>query len=877
MDASSALAKKRHRSDDDPVQRRARHVRDLIRDDGDDSDTSTVPSTLSHRVPDVLRDTDALRDPDARDADAGGAHPSAERLLLNLYEAPTNTTSMTLSELTAVFSLFRRKWIPTDMDPRLSVEHAANRFGDTSVDGQGHCLSDLVFTPRLETHQLDIAYKKELWVWAQLQYHFRTQNLLDIGGGRTGDDDDLGLNSSSTADFATDFSAIKKTIISSYDILKQHLNYMKINNPTIDSGAPPALDPPNDHEKSTAFHDLTLFVLDELMAHGFRKFRGGCWRPILSDPLPTGEVHEDGTPILRRVPTHAWEPVMRGGRSVDLEQFIVSVVRKEDHFKHWSTMTTGGNFQNLVTFLRDRSDELEFQSLTPNRDFISFKNGLLDIRGLEAEGPRFFPFPITSPLRVPHVVSNNFIAGHFGVRGCSGKGLCNGWPSLQDVFLCGSKRLPTDPLPSTHPDMYKSKQDRDLAPDTVDWTSVWEILNSDAFGAAWLTPTFNGIFFLQLKPEEMDEDGKVIAEAHTLFWTQCFNEIVKSQARRNPSLSRSRKDVPPDVLELMQRREFAHMVVWHYALLGRLLFRVNDKDSWQVIQMIKGVAGCGKSTILNLVGKFFRPEDVETLSNQTRGGGRAIGVLETVYDKFLWRVYEIKQNFGLDQSAFQSMVSGEIVPIDRLHQKTISVAWTVPGILAGNEFGGWRDNSGSILRRVLVSNFAHIIDEKTKDPLMPAKLDMELPAILHKCLLAYCLLTSLYKGSDVWQVVPEYFRWTRSKLSAASDPLASFLASTPAFLKDASAFVPLSSLIASFKEWATEEGLSRTQMQSVTSLDEDKLKPSLAQQGLEYVRVTAANRRDVEAGLHAPFEIPADWNKGKGFVVVRGLRKVDDK
>jgi phage/plasmid-associated DNA primase len=331
------------------------------------------------------------------------------------------------------------------------------------------------------------------------------------------------------------------------------------------------------------------------------------------------------------------------------------------------------------------------------------------------------------------------------------------------------------------------------------------------------------------------------------------------------------------VLTQLQAREFAHMVVWHYALLGRLLFRVNDKDSWQVIQMIKGVAGCGKSTILNLVGKFFRPEDVETLSNQTRGGGRAIGVLETVYDKFLWRVYEIKENFGLDQSAFQSMVSGEIVPIDRLNQKTLSVAWTVPGILAGNEFGGWRDNSGSILRRVLVSNFAHIIDEKTKDPLMPAKLDKEMPAVLHKCLLAYCFLTTIYKGSDVWQIVPEYFRWTRNKLSAASDPLASFLASSPLFVKDATSCVPLSALIAAFKEWATGEGISRHQMQTVTSMDEDKLKPSLATQGLQYVRVTAANRGEVESTLHPPFEVPSDWNKGKGFVVVRGIRRVEDK
>lgn len=906
---SRKSARKRERTSSEssaeraPVRRRAgrdnaTHVRALVHEEGDsdedglsDHDDDAAP-TAHDDAASLLSFAPSVRV--ARGASCGAADVAStgpERTLALLKEAPTDDFVMSLDELQAVFSLFRSAWVSPrarEVDFKQTIAEAAERFGATSVDGRGRCLRDLVFTTHLETHHIDVAYNKELFVWVQLLYQFRLQNMLEIGGGTSAlperdgarGDEDLGLDGvcNSSYGLASDFKAILECLISCRDLLKAHMRFLKSVNPTIDSAAPPTLDPfqamPFDpSQKFSPFHELTLFVLQKLREHGFRKFRGGCWRPILSDPLPTGDVHDDGTPVMRRVPTHAWEPVMAAGKSVDIEQFIVAVVKKEDHTKHWTTMTTGSNLQNLVSFLRERSDELEFQTLKPDRDFISFKNGILDIRGVESEGPRFFPFPIATPLRVPHVVSNNYIAGHFGARRTDEPGLCNGWPSLPDLFACGNKRFPFDPLPSTHPDMYKTKSDKDKAPDFVDWMSLWALLNSEAYGSEWLTPTFNSIFFSQLKPEEMVEG--VCEEPHTLFWIQSFNELIKAQARRVPDMFPKKpfKEWPRDVLTQLQGREFAHMVVWHYALLGRLLFRVNDKDSWQVIQMIKGVAGCGKSTILNLVGKFFRPEDVETLSNQTRGGGRAIGVLETVYDKFLWRVYEIKENFGLDQSAFQSMVSGEIVPIDRLNQKTISVAWTVPGILAGNEFGGWRDNSGSILRRVLVSNFAHIIDEKTKDPLMPTKLDKEMPAVLHKCLLAYCFLSTVYKGCDIWQIVPEYFRWTRSKLSAASDPLASFLASSPLFVKDASSCVPLSTLIAAFKEWATGEGISRHQMQTVTSMDEDKLKPSLATQGLQYLRVTSANRAEVEAALREPSELPSDWNKGKGFVVVRGIRK----
>ena len=36
---------------------------------------------------------------------------------------------------------------------------------------------------------------------------------------------------------------------------------------------------------------------------------------------------------------------------------------------------------------------------------------------------------------------------------------------------------------------------------------------------------------------------------------------------------------------------------WAYALMGRMLYDLNDRDNWQVIPFFKGIAGSGKSTI----------------------------------------------------------------------------------------------------------------------------------------------------------------------------------------------------------------------------------------------------------------------------------------
>jgi hypothetical protein len=493
----------------------------------------------------------------------------------------------------------------------------------------------------------------------------------------------------------------------------------------------------------------------------------------------------------------------------------------------------------------------------------------LDIRGVGKQGPKFYAFPLTETLRISHVVSNNYINGKFGNSNTNT--LCGGWPCLQDLFAVSR---------FTNPDQYVTKKEKDDAKEFIDWDDLYFLLNdSTVYGESWKTKTFNDIFHAQLR-YETKKDNKVF-EGGTLFWKQDFANYLGKKAQRLsakfPSVypSANMKEWDAEVLEMHHTREYAHMFIWHYALIGRLLFRLGDKDKWQVIQMIKGVAGCGKSTILNLVGKFFRPEDVETLSNQTRGGGKAIGILETLYDKYLWRVYEVKENFGLDQSAFQSMVSGEIVPIDRLNKHTISVTWDVPGILAGNEFGGWRDNSGSILRRVIISNFTFIIDEAHKDPNMPQKLDAELPAIIHKCLLAYLYMVSMYESCDIWAVLPQYFKWTRQKLSAASDPFAAFLNTTKQFVRNEKLAVPLSIVYKAFQEYAATEGISRHVVSRIGSLEEDKIKPTLSTLGLTYTRVNDTNIEMVREALKS-YVIPKDWNK-TSFVVVIGIGPNEDQ
>lgn len=223
--------------------------------------------------------------------------------------------------------------------------------------------------------------------------------------------------------------------------------------------------------------------------------------------------------------------------------------------------------------------------------------------------------------------------------------------------------------------------------------------------------------------------------------------------------------------------EVRHILYWMYVFFGRLLFEVGEMDCWQVILFIVGRAGCGKSVLLQAVGKFFEECDVETLANNSQKG---FG-LETFVNKMMWRCYEVKSDFSLDQAQLQSMVSGEDMSIQRKHQTALNVVWKVPGILAGNEFADWADNSGSISRRIILMNFDRRVPPNMVDPGLLKKIEMEMPALLHKSCRAYLDAVEKFGKNDIWaskdgvSILPSIFLENKKNLKKGTHNLAAFL------------------------------------------------------------------------------------------------------
>jgi len=86
---------------------------------------------------------------------------------------------------------------------------------------------------------------------------------------------------------------------------------------------------------------------------------------------------------------------------------------------------------------------------------------------------------------------------------------------------------------------------------------------------------------------------------------------------------------------------------WAIALIGRMIYQLNTHDGWQICMYILGLAGTGKSTIINsVIGKIYDPVDTGVISNNVE---RQFG-LSGIYDKNIWISGEIKRDFNLDQT-----------------------------------------------------------------------------------------------------------------------------------------------------------------------------------------------------------------------------------
>jgi len=229
----------------------------------------------------------------------------------------------------------------------------------------------------------------------------------------------------------------------------------------------------------------------------------------------------------------------------------------------------------------------------------------------------------------------------------------------------------------------------------------------------------------------------------------------------------------PNFVTVMEFQQWDEDVQrWLCIFIGRMLYDVGDLDDWQIIPFLLGMAGCGKSTILeNIVKLLYETADVGILSNNVE---KKFG-LAALVGKKIFIGPEIKANLSLEQAEFQSMISGESVQVNTKFKMAHSVKFNVPGMLAGNEVMQYTDNSGSITRRLAVFPFNFKV--KKGDTKLGYKLQKEMGYILQACNKGYLDAIDRYGTSGIWEILPVSFKETQEQMAEDTNALTHFLKS----------------------------------------------------------------------------------------------------
>lgn len=220
--------------------------------------------------------------------------------------------------------------------------------------------------------------------------------------------------------------------------------------------------------------------------------------------------------------------------------------------------------------------------------------------------------------------------------------------------------------------------------------------------------------------------------------------------------------------ELDQKTRF-----WVYALCGRLLHDVGTMDDWQITLFIRGVAGSGKSTILNVMKLMYEADDI----GQLMSDGQSTFSDEHLYDKNIIMAMDIDKKCNMSATRVNSMTSGETLSVNRKFKTALNIKWKPPMVLASNSQPPWEDVAGNLVRRFAIFLFNNPV--RNSDPTLAFKLKTEAPMILVKISRMYLEALRMHGDKSLWEkdVLPDMCHQAKKKYLVATNPLSAFLES----------------------------------------------------------------------------------------------------
>jgi hypothetical protein len=129
-----------------------------------------------------------------------------------------------------------------------------------------------------------------------------------------------------------------------------------------------------------------------------------------------------------------------------------------------------------------------------------------------------------------------------------------------------------------------------------------------------------------------------------------------------------------------------------------------------------------------------------------------------------------------------------------------------------------------------------------------------------------------YKKVDIWNVLPNYFVWTRSRLAAASDPLGNYINNNLMnYVQGADKYMLWDKFLQDVTAWAEANDVPKRSI-SMYKDDIDKAVPVLKAKGITIMRAETKETQEEYKKLIAP-----DKPSVGKFYILRGICKIEEE
>lgn len=208
--------------------------------------------------------------------------------------------------------------------------------------------------------------------------------------------------------------------------------------------------------------------------------------------------------------------------------------------------------------------------------------------------------------------------------------------------------------------------------------------------------------------------------------------------------------------------ENIEVVRYLYAFIGRLFFETGH-DNWQVFPFIRGMPNTGKSTLLGIVEKMFRLDQIGTIDKSFE---EIFGYAPLINKCVILSSDVPKDIFDkLNPQKLQQMVSGELMSCPVKRKDPIVRPWKAPILWCANFLPNMDFNASAQVRRYMTFMWDKPIAKGRRDTTLKNRIiETELSKIMVKSVRAYLQLIEEVGDKDIWECCPDYFNNVKKEI-----------------------------------------------------------------------------------------------------------------